>query len=91
MRNLLQETIGKSSIEEFAKKIVWARINCTELPPNHSPQEAIDFLKSLNFDYDNGWGAQHVYGTIMLNDSTWMERAEYDGSEWWERRTIPTW
>jgi hypothetical protein len=47
------------------------------------------FLKNLDFEYDDGYGHQYIYGTIWLKDGTWMERAEYDGSEWWERCVRP--
>ena len=47
------------------------------------------FLASLNFDYDNGYGCQELYGFIWFSDGTWAERGEYDGSEWWNRRKRP--
>ena len=38
-------------------------------------------------DYDSGFGAQHVATDLVLvGDDWWIERAEYDGSEWWEVR-----
>lgn len=51
------------------------------------------FLKSLDFEYDNGFGGQELYGTIWMKDGTWYTRGEYDGSEWWQlhrRPEIPT-
>lgn len=42
-------------------------------------------------NYDAGFGAQHVATDLVLvGDDWWIERAEYDGSEWWEFKTIPT-
>lgn len=42
-------------------------------------------------DYDDGFGAQHVATDLVLvGDNWWIERAEYDGSEWWEYKSIPT-
>lgn len=42
-------------------------------------------------NYDAGFGAQHVATDLVLvGDGWWIERAEYDGSEWWEFKTIPT-
>lgn len=36
-------------------------------------------------------GAQHVATDLVLvGDDWWIERCEYDGSEWWEFKTIPT-
>jgi len=48
------------------------------------------FLESLNYDYDDGYGGQEVFGTIWYKDGTWSERGEYDGSEWWEYKVVPT-
>ena len=27
---------------------------------------------------------------IVFEDGTWLERGEYDGSEWWEYKQKPT-
>jgi hypothetical protein len=43
----------------------------------------------LDFNYDNGYGGQELYGTIWYVDGTWSERGEYDGSEWWDYREVP--
>lgn len=54
-------------------------------------QEELEFLEALDsMDYDNGYGSQHLFGTIVFKDGTWLERGEYDGSEWWEYRKLPT-
>lgn len=45
---------------------------------------------SLDFFYDDGYGLQHLYGTILFKDSTWLSRWEYDGSEGWEYNKPPT-
>jgi hypothetical protein len=47
------------------------------------------FLKRLNFDYDDGYGGQELFGTIWFEDDTWAVRGEYDGSEWWEHIVRP--
>lgn len=47
-------------------------------------------LSSLDFEYDNGFGSQHLYGTILFKDNTWLSREEYDGSEWWHYNVPPT-
>jgi hypothetical protein len=48
-----------------------------------------DVLEKLDFEYDNGYGAQYLTGTIWYTDGTWSERGEYDGSEWWEHKERP--
>lgn len=47
------------------------------------------FLSVLDFEYDNGYGGQELYGTIWYEDGTWSSRDEYDGSEWWEHNECP--
>jgi hypothetical protein len=59
------------------------------LPVNHTNEQANDFIASLDFNYDNGYGSQRYDGTIWYKDGSWSERTEYDGSEWWAYRTCP--
>lgn len=47
----------------------------------------LEDLKDVN--YDDGFGSQNLYGIILLDDNDWLERVEYDGSEWWECRRNP--
>ena len=55
-----------------------------------SPKKDIeDFLNNLDFKYDSGFGGQLLYGNVWFTDGTWLERGEYDGSEWWEYKTTP--
>ena len=41
--------------------------------------------------YDNGYGSQEVLPSLRIafKDGTWLERREYDGSEWWEHAVPP--
>jgi len=48
------------------------------------------FLRGLNFVYDSGYGGQELFGIVWLDDGTWLERGEYDGSEWWVCRKVPS-
>ena len=57
---------------------------------NHSEEDYNEFLNSLDFTYDDGYGCQELYGTVWLEDGTWLSRGEYDGSEWWEHNVLPT-
>ena len=42
-------------------------------------------------NYDNGFGAREVPNVlIVFKDNSWMERNEYDGSEWWEYMKCPS-
>lgn len=41
-------------------------------------------------DYDSGFGAPEVAeDLVVVGDSWWLERHEYDGSEWWEYKEKP--
>lgn len=59
------------------------------LKVGYSENEWTEFLKSLNFSYDSGYGGQNLFGTVWLEDGTWCTRGEYDGSEWWEHKQLP--
>ena len=55
-------------------------------------RDVINFINNLDFEYNNGFGSQELFGTVWFNDNTWLERKEYDGSEWWihcKRPQIP--
>ena len=44
-----------------------------------------------NWVYDDGFGCQEFEGFITFKGlDTWLEREEYDGSEWWALRKKPT-
>lgn len=59
------------------------------LKVDHNEEDLAKFLNDLNFDYDSGYGGQELYGTVWFKNNTWAERGEYDGSEWWEERSLP--
>ncbi len=46
-------------------------------------------LPLLDFEYDDGFGSQYLYGYIWYKDGTWSDRDEYDGSEWWTYQSRP--
>lgn len=50
-----------------------------------------DFMEIAPDSYDSGFGGQEVAKDLLIvGDNWWLERHEYDGSEWWEFKTIPT-
>lgn len=59
------------------------------LKQGHTEAEFNEFLSKLDFEYDAGYGAQYVFGYVWLTNGVWMERGEYDGSEWWEWHKYP--
>lgn len=83
-------------IEDAATRwnVLWGYINGPEetfyLPSGHDTEARIKFLcKLYKQDYDSGFGAQELSGMIAMNDGSWYERGEYDGSEWWVRKRFP--
>jgi hypothetical protein len=49
-----------------------------------------EFVKVANFEYDNGYGGNEIDRSLMLvGKDFWLERGEYDGSEWWEYKKQP--
>lgn len=50
-----------------------------------------DFVKIADFEYDpdNHRGLEVVADLVVVGDGWWMERDQYDGTEWWSFKTIP--
>jgi hypothetical protein len=83
MINLLKET--KEILKKNNKKlgdIAWFGSKKDELKG--------ELEQLLNFEYNNGFGCQEVFkDLILVGKDFWLERHEYDGSEWWEYKTQP--
>jgi hypothetical protein len=81
--NLLEETI--KTLRDNGKTIFdieW--FGTTDCEYNCDLQELI------NIDYDDGYGVSEVPSDfILVGKDFWLERHEYDGSEWWEYKSIP--
>lgn len=86
MRNLWEETINK--LENYSIK--WKDVTAVIL-------EGDCVITKENFEevarrtnYDNGFGLAEIPSNLkILGWNWWLERAEYDGSEWWELKTMP--
>lgn len=82
--NLLQETIEK--LKEHNKTwddVLW--IGGSEFSISIE-----DFKILANCEYDNGYGSQIVAQDLkIVGKDWWLERSEYDGSEWWDYMTFP--
>ena len=49
-----------------------------------------DFKKNADVDYDSGYGSSKVaQDLLVVGENWWLERGEYDGSEWWEHNKLP--
>lgn len=53
------------------------------LRQGYTDEEYENFLNYLDVDYDRGYGTQFQFGHVWMSDGSWLERQEYDGSEWW--------
>lgn len=98
MANFVEETIeainGKE-IKEFKLNFLGDDDNdvTIEASAQGSGKEALmNFFGSLPErakNYYNGYGSQEWDGWISFQDGTWIERREYDGSEWWAFKACP--
>ena len=92
MRNLQEETLeairgsGKN-IEDIA----YCNIYYSYWRNKDSINICVDTfdIDSLNLKYDAGYGSQEIFGFIVFTDNSWLQRREYDGSEWWEYFKTP--
>jgi hypothetical protein len=49
-----------------------------------------NFEKILEVNYYSGFGCQEIFSSLkVVGDNWWLERGEYDGSEWWEFKQLP--
>ena len=87
---------AKKEFIEYTKglKIICARLrfDCEEaiiLKVGYTKKDYDNFLNKIDKNYDDGYGAQELYGTIWCKNGIWLERAEYDGSEWWVEHQYP--
>lgn len=46
-------------------------------------------LPLLDFEYDDGYGSQELFGYIWYKGGTWSERFVYDGSKRWTHKACP--
>jgi len=84
MNNLLEDT--REVLEENGKTIfdiLWFG--------NDKFVFDCDIQALFNIEYDSGFGGAEIpEDLIVVGADFWIERHEYDGSEWWEYKTMPT-
>lgn len=84
MINLLQET--KRVLKNYGhtlSDIVW--VGCKDYRI-----EIKQFIELADVIYDDGYGGEEVATDLLVvGTDWWLERHEYDGSEWWEYKTLP--
>ena len=94
MTNFKQETlgiIGDHEVSEYCFKNIrsWEVIEgCT-----YRGKDKIDWqaIPEQELNYDKGYGLWCWQGFITFKDTPdWLEREEYDGTEWWVWRSKPS-
>lgn len=83
-RELLDEVDGK---EVEYVKIAVRTIDRTKIYAEGTLEEV---LPLLDVEYDEEYGEQNLFGYIWYTDGTWVERSEYDGSEWSSYKKCPS-
>lgn len=82
--NLLKET--QTALNENGKTlqdVVWIGTKEVEIPVE-------EFVRLADKEYSSGFGSQKVATDLLVCGEDWfMERHEYDGSEWWEFKLMP--
>lgn len=49
-----------------------------------------DIDQLFQIEYDSGFGGVEINPNLLVvGDDWWLERHEYDGSEWWEYKELP--
>ena len=91
MKNLLKETIeilnenGKTESD-----VLWVGRGFGTLNMKEYKTTWEDFKEKADFEYDDGYGGNEIpMDLIIVGKDFWLERHEYDGSEWWEFKTMP--
>ena len=80
--------------DETLKKIVFLGYNPDDIAWIGTSEEYFNtdsFFNAINFNYNNGYGCNEIRSDlkIVFNDGSWLERSEYDGSEWWSYKSCP--
>ena len=84
MKNLKQETI--KILNEHGKTesdVLWIGTEWATIPIN-------TFWEVADREYHDGYGGAEVNTCLkVVGNDWWLERGVYDGSEWWEFKTMP--
>ena len=84
MTNLLQETL------EFLRDMDKTPADVCWVGDHDSYYSWDEFATKANIEYDEGFGAYEIDLALkVVGKDWWLERHEYDGSEWWEYKELP--
>jgi hypothetical protein len=82
--NLLQETLEVLSENgKTVQDVEWVILDNKKTTWNN-------FFKIADFSYDSGFGCNEISLALkIIGKDWWLERGEYDGSEWWSFKKVP--
>lgn len=96
MVNLLKETLkiiennGKNVDEIKFVRCKWGEWTNTRVVYYEHYMSWEDFVEQADRRYDEGYGVTIVKDDLQIvGKNWWLERHEYDGSEWWEFKSLP--
>lgn len=83
--NLKQETLNILNINGKS----WADVRFVS-NGQYAVKNLDKFLDDMDFEYDDSYGCAEIDIKLkIVGDNWWLERYEYDGSEWWVFKTLP--
>jgi len=87
MTNLLAETL--KDIERYKHTVM--DVSWVGTLDGEYSMSWYEFTKVADIEYDSGYGGNEIplELTVVFTDESWMQRAEYDGSEWWDYHRVP--
>ena len=84
--NFKQETLEK--LEDHNK--TWDDVEFVQGNDFVVKNSKEEILELMDFEYDDGYGgAEIARDLVIVGKDWWLERHEYDGSEWWEYKELP--
>jgi hypothetical protein len=85
MKNLLTETLETlEANNKTVRDVIW--VGTVYAWTTWDNFEAI-----ADIEYDEGFGSSEVAEDLLVvGENWWLERHDYDGSEWWEYKELPT-
>lgn len=89
MTNLLKETLEILTLNDKSPAdVLWVGVRKTDKPGEVGTWD--QFARLADIDYDSGYGGNEISGgLVVVGADWWLERGEYDGSEWWEFKKLP--
>lgn len=93
MSELLAETVAAIEENEHGvEDVVWVEWHDKRAWPKIESFSCTwaEFATIAAERYDSGYGLAEIdEGLKVVGKDWWLERHEYDGSEWWEYKTMP--